>query len=193
VVGLVERIVMSVDLSKAKIGDKFRTKNGRILEYIGKNFECTGVNSEYYDDKYELIDKHGFTLHFFQYGEYLYNEENDLDLVEQVLDKPLDELIQEATKQFKENGRCSKEGENMKEKCVCEWLREQEYSVNFEDCQEFQFKNAEIVFNKKEDSEIRVNIEYQPSLKTWKIAAYGKNDIVDFSINYCPFCGRKLN
>ena len=175
-----------IDLSKAKIGDKFRTRYGQILKYIGVNL---GESSKYYDDKYELVDENGFTKHFFQYGEYLYNEEHDFDLVEQVLDKPLDELIQEATKQFKENGRCSEEGENMKEKCVCEWLREQELSVNFEECQELEFNNVEIV----EDNEIKMEIEYQPSLKTWKIAAYCKDNIVDFAINYCPFCGRKLN
>ena len=84
---------MSVDLSKAKIGDKFRTKNGRILEYIGKNFECAGVNCEYYSDKYELIDKHGFILHFFQHGGYLYNEKNDLDLVAQVFGYEKDRAV----------------------------------------------------------------------------------------------------
>lgn len=82
-----------IDLSRAQIGDKFRTKDGQILEYIGKNFECAGVNCEYYDDKYELTNKHGFIRHFFQYGGYLYNEENNLDLVEQVFDDEKDRAI----------------------------------------------------------------------------------------------------
>lgn len=88
---------MSIDLSKAKIGDKFRTRDGQILEYSGENLD-------HRDDKYELIDGQGFIKHFFQYGEYLYNEENYLDLIEQVFDKPLDELIEEGTKQFRESG-----------------------------------------------------------------------------------------
>jgi hypothetical protein len=86
-----------IDLSKAKIGDKFRTRDGQILEYICENFECR-------NDRYELIDEQGLVKHFYQYGEYLYNEENYLDLIEQVFDKPLDELIEEGTKQFRENG-----------------------------------------------------------------------------------------
>jgi hypothetical protein len=77
----------------------------------------------------------------------------------------------------------------MKEKCVCEWLKEQEFSANFEDCQEFQFKHVEIVLENK----TKINIEYQPSLNTWKMCAYSNGDIVDFTINYCPFCGSKLN
>ena len=81
----------------------------------------------------------------------------------------------------------------MKEKCVCEWLREQESSVNFEDCQEFQLRHVEIVFNTIGKNELKMDIEYQPSLKTWKIAAYCGGNVVDFAINYCPFCGSKLN
>lgn len=97
---------MSIDLSKAKIGDKFRTRDGQILEYSGENLD-------YRDDKYELIDGQGFIKHFFQYGEYLYNEENYLDLIEQVFEKPLDELIEEGTKQFRENGDAIAEGNEL--------------------------------------------------------------------------------
>ena len=81
----------------------------------------------------------------------------------------------------------------MKEKCVCEWLKEQEFSVNFEDCQEFQLEHVDIVFDTNDNKEIKISMEYQSSLKTWKIAAYGDNNFVDFAINYCPFCGSKLN
>lgn len=80
----------------------------------------------------------------------------------------------------------------MKEKCVCEWLREQEFSVNFEDCQEYQLKHVDIVLNAIDDNETKISMEYQPSLNTWKISAYNDN-VVDFAINYCPFCGSKLN
>lgn len=74
---------MSIDLSKAKVGDKFRAREGRILLYDGEDFENR-------DDKYKLIDEKGYVKHFFQYGEYLYNEESYLDLVEQVFDNEKD-------------------------------------------------------------------------------------------------------
>lgn len=72
-----------IDLSKAKIGDKFRTKDGRILVYSGESVGCR-------DDKYGLIDECGYIKHFYQSGEYLYDEETDLDLVEQVFDDEKD-------------------------------------------------------------------------------------------------------
>lgn len=75
-----------IDLSKANVGDKFRAKGGQILVYSG---ECVGER----DDKYELIDEDGYIKHFFQYGVYLYDEENDLDLVEQVFDDEKDRTI----------------------------------------------------------------------------------------------------
>lgn len=81
-----------IDLSKAKIGDKFRTRNGQILEYRG---ECLELR----DDKYKLIDGKGFILYLFQYGEYLYDEEHGFDLVEQVFD---DEKIEREIKSQKE-------------------------------------------------------------------------------------------
>lgn len=88
---------MNIDLSKAKIGDKFRTRCGRILEYIG--------NDSYdIDDKYLLKDENGRRCNFYKHGNYITYGEDDLDLVEQVIDKPLDELIEEGTKQFRENG-----------------------------------------------------------------------------------------
>lgn len=85
-----------IDLSQAEVGDKFRTRDGQILKYFGENLYDR-------DDRYELIDEQGFIKHFYQNGKYLYDGVYGLDLVEQVLDKPLDELIEEATKQIKEN------------------------------------------------------------------------------------------
>ena len=87
---------MNIDLSKAKIGDKFRTRCGRILEYIG--------NDSYdIDNKYLLKDENGRQCNFYKHGNYITYGEDDLDLVEQVIDKPLDELIEGGTKQIKEN------------------------------------------------------------------------------------------
>jgi AAA+ ATPase superfamily predicted ATPase len=86
----------TIDLSKAKIGDKFQTRDGQILEYIGQNFECR-------NDRYELIDEQGLVKYFYQYGNYLVGEKDALDLIVKAPNKPLDELIEEATKEIKEN------------------------------------------------------------------------------------------
>lgn len=76
-----------IDLSKAKIGDKFRTKNGQILEYVGED------HFSRFNDKYLLANTEGLIKHFFQYGKYLVDEGNDLDLVEQVFDDEKDRAI----------------------------------------------------------------------------------------------------
>lgn len=81
-----------IDLSKANIGDKFRTRSGCILEYVGEG-------PDYNEDKYLLEDGGGERFNFYKYGDYTLTILHDLDLVEQVFDKPLDELIEEATKQ----------------------------------------------------------------------------------------------
>jgi phosphosulfolactate synthase (CoM biosynthesis protein A) len=86
-----------IDLSKAKIGDKFRTRDGRILEYKGKSDVM--IDDNYlFDDKEERR-----TILLFRNGSYMLTYKHELDLIEQVLDKPLDELIEEGTKQIKEN------------------------------------------------------------------------------------------
>lgn len=85
----------NIDLSNAKIGDKFRTKNGQILEYIGEE-EC-------YDDAYKLINETHSVFYYHKKGNFLLHKESDYDLTEQVFDKPLDDLIEEGTRQIKEN------------------------------------------------------------------------------------------
>lgn len=82
-----------IDLSKAKFGDKFRTKYGQILEF----FDEGGI------DTYKLMDENYNVFHYHKKGNFLLFRESDYDLIEQVFDKPLDELIKEATKQIKEN------------------------------------------------------------------------------------------
>lgn len=71
---------MSIDLSKAKIGDKFRTRAGYVVElkdtilYLG-------------DDVYRLTSPKAFVC-VFQNGKiYKDNKESEFDLVEQVFDK----------------------------------------------------------------------------------------------------------
>lgn len=72
-----------IDLSKAKIGDKFRTKNGKIVEYVGTDQNHIG-------DVFILENKYGSRYHFYKCGNYMSIEEHFLDLIEQVFDEPLD-------------------------------------------------------------------------------------------------------
>lgn len=85
-----------IDLSKAKIGDKFRTRDGRIATFHGR-FPKSLIGLDYY----VRIGK-GIPMRYFVTGMWLPDEETQDDLVEQVFDKPLDELIEEGTKQIKE-------------------------------------------------------------------------------------------
>lgn len=71
-----------IDLSKAKIGDKFRTRDGCILKYVGE--DSCGL-----DNKYLLEDIGGLRYNFYKYGDYMLTMVHCLDLVEQVFDEPL--------------------------------------------------------------------------------------------------------
>lgn len=123
-----------IDLSKAKIGDKFRTRDGQILGYLGEGLDHSR------DDKYQLVDGQCIIRHFYQYGEYLYGEENYLDLIEQVIDKPLDELIEEGTKLIKENDNAiAEENELQRRQEVVEladriFFSERGSAYSFKDC-----------------------------------------------------------
>lgn len=94
---------MSIDLSKAKIGDKFRTKDGQILEYIGEE----GI------DAYKLMDESHSVFYYHEKGNFLSHKETNYDLIVQVFDRPLDELIEEGTKQIKENDDAIAEGNEL--------------------------------------------------------------------------------
>ena len=85
---------MSIDLSKAKIGDKFRTRDGGVFEYV-----------EYDNllDLYIVSSENGNQYPVQKDGRYLRERECFSDLIVQVLDKPIDELIEEGTKQFRES------------------------------------------------------------------------------------------
>lgn len=72
-----------IDLSKAKIGDKFRTRAGQILEYIREE-QCDD------DDKYILSNECGREFHFNEDGNYYLNINCDMDLEEQVFYVSLD-------------------------------------------------------------------------------------------------------
>lgn len=81
-----------IDLSKANVGDKFRLKNGVIATY-----KCYSRYSGAY------VLESGLNLYAANYDGTSVNGIHEYDVIEQVLDKPLDELIEEGTKQIKEN------------------------------------------------------------------------------------------
>ena len=86
-----------IDLSKAKIGDKFRTEFGYVVKLIGL---CRRNRYKYLFE----VDGENLSCGYDKWGETDYKHRNEYRLVEQVLDKPLEELIEEGTEQIKENG-----------------------------------------------------------------------------------------
>lgn len=70
---------MSIDLSKAKIGDKFRTRNGNIMVYV------SAEGCELGDYTFRCIDDI-MMLYYNQEGRGYMSE--DWELVEQVFDEP---------------------------------------------------------------------------------------------------------
>lgn len=79
-----------------------------------------------------------------------------------------------------------------KNKCVCEWLKEQSPSANFEVSQDDQYNSIVLVEDTFKDSTMYIQIEHLPTLNNWRISAI-ESCAADVYINYCPFCGRKLN
>ena len=94
----------NIDLSKAKIGDKFRTRDGGVFEYV-----------EYDNllDLYIVSSENGNQYPVQKDGRYLRERECFSDLIVQVLDKPIDELIEEGTKQFRESRDAIAEGNEL--------------------------------------------------------------------------------
>jgi hypothetical protein len=77
----------AIDLSKAKVGDKFRTRYGQIMKYVGEDQDrCIG------NDKFIFKDEEGNRYHFYENGNYMYPEEHKIDLIEQVFDETLDTI-----------------------------------------------------------------------------------------------------
>lgn len=76
---------MSIDLSKAKVGDKFRTKNGLILTYCKRTY----VDSDFHI----LTHNDGSIDVFYKNGNYLKRSACGLDLAEQVFDDEKDRAI----------------------------------------------------------------------------------------------------
>lgn len=89
----------TIDLSKAKIGDKFRTRSGCILEYVGET-------SFYMVDKYLLEVEGCVIFRFYKHGNYMAAGEHGLDLVEQVFDDKKDttdlEIVEAMNQAIKE-------------------------------------------------------------------------------------------
>lgn len=72
-----------IDLSKAKVGDKFRTRDGFIMTYYG----CVNYKSKNY---YLLKDEDYNKFYYHEYGEFMLDRDSEYDLVEQVLDNEKD-------------------------------------------------------------------------------------------------------
>ena len=87
----------NIDLSQAKIGDKFRTELGYVVIFTGlyQHKRKYKYMFDRVDDKYCgcFCDINGVP----------FKNKEMYTIVEHVLDKPLDEQIKEATKQFREN------------------------------------------------------------------------------------------
>lgn len=71
-----------IDLSKAKIGDKFRTRNGGVVTYKGTDGRIAKSRSDYYVCACSGDAK----ITYFKNGVLLLDEEHPYDLVEQVFD-----------------------------------------------------------------------------------------------------------
>ena len=88
-----------IDLSKAKLGDKFRTKNGLILTYCKRTY----VDSDFHF----LSNNDGSIDVFYKNGNYLKRSACELDLAEQVFDDEKDttdlEIVEAMNKAIKEN------------------------------------------------------------------------------------------
>lgn len=92
----------TIDLSKAKVGDKFRTRNGGVVTYKGTDGRIAKSRSDYYvcacsDDA---------KITYFENGALLLDEEHPYDLVEQVFDDEKDttdlEIVGAMNKAIKE-------------------------------------------------------------------------------------------
>lgn len=75
-----------IDLSKAKIGDKFRTINGEVVTYKGIDGRIAKSRSDYY----VCVCFCDAKITYFKNGALLLDEEHPYDLVEQVFDDEKD-------------------------------------------------------------------------------------------------------
>ena len=79
---------------------------------------------------------------------------------------------------------------SIKNKCVCELLRNQEPFIRYETHESMQ--NLEVLCSDKyNNAETSLAMEYYPTMNTWALSAY-ETAYAKVAINYCPFCGRKL-
>lgn len=131
----------AIDLSKAKIGDKFRTRCEQIVKYVGEDQDrCIG------SDKFLFNDKEGHRYHFYEDGTYMNFEGHKLDLVEQVFDETFDTIerdersnremkeVVEETKEEEQELKRRKEVVELAEKI---WLKNGWYYDAFTDAETF--------------------------------------------------------
>ena len=77
-------IMSKIDLSKAKVCDKFKTRRGKIMEYIGESS---------FNNQYILIDERDTKLYFYKEGNYTLITEHKYDLIEQVFGDEKDRAV----------------------------------------------------------------------------------------------------
>ena len=151
-----------IDLSKAKLGDKFRTRDGSVVEYVG------------YEDILDLYTVSGennkpYPVH--KDGRYLCARESSDDVIVQVLDESLDtierdvrtnremEKIVEVAKEEKQELQRRQEVVELAEKLVTNELfavtnhlhdmRELGAAINLDSPTEYAFLIAEEFVNNK--------------------------------------------
>lgn len=71
-----------IDLNKAKIGDKFRTRNGEVVTYKGTDGRIAKSRSDYY----VCFCSDDVKITYFKNGSLILHEGHPYDLVEQVFD-----------------------------------------------------------------------------------------------------------
>ena len=168
---------MSIDLSKAKLGDKFITKEGRILTLA------------YQGRKYTLIGR-GCFVRLNQNGKlYEDNEESKFDLIEQVFDNGdlLDNHIS-----------VEQRGEVLAEMTKSEFEKARELGIDFlhvyieqnpkEDNQELQrrqevLKYADILFFNQRDTRVAL-FGYDEAIETAEIIVEVRDKYLKGGVSY---------
>ena len=113
-----------IDLSKAKIGDKFRTRNGGVVTYKGTDGRIAKSRSDYY----VCVCSDDAKITYFKNGALLLDEEHPYDLVEQVFDDDKMEREIKSQKEMQEAVGIEDEAELQRRQEVVE-LAEKMYTM----------------------------------------------------------------
>lgn len=105
-----------IDLSKAKVGDKFRTKNDEVVTYIGTDCCIEKSRSDYY----VCVCSDDVKIRYFKNGAFLSYEGHPYDLVEQVFEDDKMEREIKSQKEMQEAVGIEDEAELQRRKEVVE-------------------------------------------------------------------------